>query len=159
MRRLRDDEWHDGRSTLALEIKHREHDGIEILDLTGRLTMGEEDIVFRETLQRLTEQGQRKIVLVCKQLEELDSVGTGTLIWVHQTLEKLGGSLALAGVKVEHLDLFVVLKLEAFFAVFDTENDAVNSFFPERQVERVDVLKLVRTLMKPEKTKVGEIQK
>lgn len=144
---------------MALEIKHREHDGIEILDLTGRLTMGEEDIVFRETLQRLTEQGQRKIVLICKQLEELDSVGTGTLIWVHQTLEKLGGSLALAGVKVEHLDLFVVLKLEAFFAVFDTENDAVNSFFPERQVERVDVLKLVRTLMKPEKTKVGEIQK
>jgi len=143
---------------LSLEIHHREREGIEILNLEGNLTLGEEDLLFRDEFQRLLSLCRHKVVLNCKNIEELDSVGVGTLIWAQETLEKLGGNLALANVKVEHLELLVVLKLEAFFAVFDHENEAVNSFFPERRVGRVDVLKLVRTLMKPEK-KTGGKQK
>jgi len=136
---------------MSLEIKHREQEGIEILDLVGKLTMGEEDIFFREEFQQLLDRGQHQVVLNCENVEQLDSVGVGTLIWTQETLEKLGGNLALANVKVEHLELLVLLKLEAFFSVFDSDDEAANSFFPERRVARVDVLKLVRTLMKPAK--------
>ena len=144
---------------MPLQIQHREREGIEILDLDGNLVFGEEDILFRDEVQKLLDRGQHKVVLNCKEIDRLDSVGVGTLICVQETLQPLGGNLALANVKLKHLELLVILKLEAFFAIFETENEAVNSFFPERHVERVDVLRLVRTLMKPAQKEIGENQK
>ncbi len=141
---------------MSLRIDEREREGVEILNLDGDLVFGEEDIVFRDKFQQLLDRGQHKVALNCNQIGKLDSVGVGTLICVQETLQGQGGNLALANVKLEHLELLVILKLEAFFAIFDTENEAVNNFFPERHVERVDVLKLVRTLMKPTQKGTGE---
>jgi len=99
----------------------------------------------------LLDGGKHKIVFNCKHLDRIDSVGVGTLIWMEETLQKMGGKLALAELRLEHLEILVTLKLEAFFAVFDSETEAVNSFFPERHVERVDVLKLVRRFKEEDK--------
>jgi anti-sigma B factor antagonist len=129
---------------MALEIQHREREDVEILDLQGRHTLGPEDIFFREEFQRLLEQGRYRIVLNCKGLDEIDSVGVGTLICSQELLEKSGGKLALTEVREDQMEMLVTLKLEAFFEVFESETEAVNSFFPERHVARVDVLKLVR---------------
>jgi anti-sigma B factor antagonist len=134
---------------LALEIQQREREGIAILDLKGGLTLGEEDLHFRDEFQKLAGGAEHRIVLNCAGLGAFDSVGVETLIFAQETLQRLGGKLALANVRVEHLKLLVVMKLEAFFEIFESEIDAVNSFFPERHVERVDVLKLVREFVRP----------
>lgn len=144
--------------TLPLHIQHREREGVEILELHGRHTMGQEDLLFRAEFRQLLAQNRHRLVLDCKDVDDIDSVGVGTLIWAQETLQKLGGKLALSEVKIEHLEILVTLKLEAFFEVFESEIEAVNSFFPDRHVERVDVLKLVRRFMAEEK-EMGETQK
>ncbi len=138
---------------MPLQIQHREREGIEILDLHGRYTFGEEDILCRDQFQLLLDRGQHKIVVNCKDLDAIDSVGVGTLIWMEETLEKLDGKLALSGLSLDHMEVLVTLKLETFFAVYETETEAVNSFFPERHVERVDVLSFVRRFKKEDQKK------
>lgn len=132
---------------MALEIHHREKDGIEILDLKGRLTIGEEDVAFREEFQRLVDSGKIKIIINLKEVTDVDSVGVGTLIFAQGRLAKLGGRLALVNLQPSHVELLALLKLELVFDIYDDEIDAVNSFFPERVVKRVDVLSLVQSLV------------
>lgn len=131
---------------MALEIHHREREGIEILDLKGRITIGEEDLLLRDELQRLIKSGKRKVILNLQEISLIDSVGVGTLIYARTTLGNLGGGLALVNLKLSHLELFLLLKLEVVFDIYHEELDAVNSFFPERVVNRVDVLSLVQYL-------------
>lgn len=138
---------------MPLHIQRREREGVEILDLHGRYTIGVEDILCRDEFQRLLDAGHHKIVINCKHLDEIDSVGVGTLIFMEETLEKLGGKLALARLRLNHMEVLVTLKLESFFEVFETETEAVNSFFPERHVARVDVLSLVRRFKKEDQKK------
>ena len=131
---------------MSLEIHHRQKEGIEILDLKGRLTMGEEDLVFQNELQRLIRSRKYKIVLNLESISEIDSQALGTLIAVQARVAKQGGRLVLVNVQPSHMQLFVLLKLEMFFEVYSDEIDAVNSFFPERVVTRVDILSLVQSL-------------
>jgi len=138
---------------LPLQIQHREREGIEILELHGRYTIGEQDILCRDEFQRLLDSGHHKIVINFKHLDKIDSVGVGTLIWMEETLEKLNGKLALTGLRLNNMEVLVTLKLEAFFEVFESETEAVNSFFPERHVARVDVLSLVRRFKKEDQEK------
>ena len=131
---------------MSLEIQHRQKEGIEILDLKGHLTMGKEDLVFRDELQRLVDSQKFKVVLNLGEVSEIDSLGVGTLVFAHTRLANLGGRLAMANLQLSHLEAFALLKLEIVFEVYDSELDAVNSFFPDRVVKRVDLLSMIEKL-------------
>ena len=78
-----------------------------------------------------------------KDVTEIDSTGLGTLVFGLARLRKAGGRLALANVNRSHMELFVLTKLAIAFEFFDDEQDAVNSFFPDRALKRFDVLNFV----------------
>jgi anti-sigma B factor antagonist len=131
------------KSAMSLPIEQRETDGIVILDLKGPLTLGHADLELRDRLLALDQSGKLDIVLNLKDVGEIDSAGLGTLVFVLARLRKAGGRLALANVNRSHLRLFLLTRLAIAFEFFDDEQDAVDSFFPDRALKRFDVLDFV----------------
>jgi anti-sigma B factor antagonist len=130
---------------MSLEIVHREQEGIEILDLKGHLTLGQEDLDFRAELDRLATAGKIRVALNLSELHKLDTTGLGTLLFALAKLGKAGGNLAVFNLKPSHIELLIAAKLETAFDAFQGEQDAINSFFPDRQVERYDILEFVES--------------
>jgi len=129
---------------MVFAVEEREREGILILGLVGHLTMGPEDLVFRNVLDRCIAAGEIKIILDCSRLENLDSVGLGTLVSCHVKLQRAGGRAVLLNISRTHMELLVLAKLDAVFEVFTDEQDAVDSFFPDRAIRRFDILEFVR---------------
>jgi anti-sigma B factor antagonist len=76
---------------------------------------------------------------------EVDTTGLGTLLFALAKLRKAGGNLAIFNVKLSHIELLTEARLEAVFEVFQDEQDAINSFFPNREVKRYDILEFVES--------------
>jgi anti-sigma B factor antagonist len=131
---------------MALKVTRREQDGISILELMGRLTFGPEDILLNDEIRHAIAARRVRLVVDLSEVDKIDSAGLGTLLYARAELRRSGGGLALANLKPAHLKTLHVAKLETVFSVFGTESDAINSFFPERQVPRYDVLELVTTI-------------
>jgi anti-sigma B factor antagonist len=127
-----------------LEFVIKEQEGIEIVDLKGRLTLGEEDLQFRSELDQLVQAGKIRVVLNLDELNHLDTTGLGTLLYALAKLRKAGGGLALVNLKPLHIEILVEVRLEAVFNVYKEDQDAVNSFFPDRKVPHYDILQFVR---------------
>ncbi|MGQ9635013.1 MAG: STAS domain-containing protein [Bryobacteraceae bacterium] len=132
-----------------MEIRQREREGIVILDLTGELTVGGAASALREKLRELGEAGRNRIVLNLAGVEFIDSTGLGAMVVCYTTLQKAGGRLVLLNLKRRQLELLVLTKLSTVFEVFDDEQDAVNSFFPGRQVHRFDILQFIERQRQP----------
>lgn len=132
---------------MSLEITHREDEGIEILDLNGQLTLGQEDLDFRAALDRLVTAGKIRVALNLANLHKLDTTGLGTLLFALAKLRKAGGNLAVFNLKPSHIELLTAAKLETVFQVFRVEQDAVSSFFPDREVQHYDILEFVESKM------------
>jgi anti-sigma B factor antagonist len=128
---------------MSFQTVHRNKEGIEILDVKGSLTFGQEDLEFRECLERLLQSGKTRVALNLDDLRDLDSTGLGTLLSAREKLRKAGGNLAIFNLHQSHIELLVDEKLETAFEAFQTEGDAVDSFFPERAVKAYDVLEFV----------------
>ncbi len=128
---------------MSLHIEERERDGIVILDLKGPLTLGHGDLELRDRLPALHQSGKVNIVLNLKDVTEIDSTGLGTLVFGLARLRKAGGRLALANLNRSHMGLFLLTKLAVAFEFFDDEQEAVNSFFPDRAVKTFDILDFV----------------
>jgi anti-sigma B factor antagonist len=79
-----------------------------------------------------------------KEVTDIDSTGLGTLVFGLARLRKAGGRLALLNVNRTHLKLFLLTRLAIAFEFFDDEQDAVNSFFPDRELKHFDVLEFVQ---------------
>ena len=129
---------------MSLHIEQRESEGIVILDLKGPLSLGHGDLELRDRLPALHQSGKVNIVLNLKEVSDLDSTGLGTLVFGLARLRKAGGGLALVNLNRSHMELFVLTKLAIAFEFFDDEQDAVNSFFPDRALKRFDILNFVR---------------
>lgn len=126
-----------------LEIGQRETQGIVLLDLTGRLVLGEEDLALRQRLSALLESGRSKVVLNLKEVTDIDTAALGTLVLYAARFREAGGKLVLLHLKDAQADLPDILKLNAAFETYDDEVAAVNSFFPERAVNHYDILDFV----------------
>ena len=125
---------------MSLEISRREREGIVILDLAGRLTAGEESVRLRETLRGLAAAGNARVVLNLRGVDYIDSTGLGTLVIGYTSLKKAGGALALLNLNRRNIELLVFTKLTTVFEIFADEQEAVNSFFPDRAIQRFDIL-------------------
>ena len=131
---------------MSLEITPRRTEGIEILDLNGHLTFGQDDLDFLRELDTLVRAGKIRIVLNLGELRKLDTTGLGTLLFALAKLRKAGGDLAIFNVKPAHIELLTEVGLETVFEAFEDEQDAIDSFFPDREVKRYDILEFVESL-------------
>lgn len=129
---------------MALDIQQREREGIVILDVTGRLTVGENVSGVREKIQALSDSGSHNIILNLAEVDYIDSTGLGGLVISFTTLKKAGGSLKLLNASRRNIELLILTKLTTVFEIFDDEQDAVNSFFPNRQIKKFDILDFVQ---------------
>lgn len=127
-----------------MKVGRRQIEGIEILDLKGRLIAGTESGALRENVAALVAEGKSNLILNLKQLDYIDSTGLGTLVMCFTALQKQGGALKLTNLTRRHIELLVLTKLTTVFELFDDERDAVNSFFPDRATKRFDILEYVR---------------
>lgn len=129
---------------MSLGIQRREREGILILDLTGRITVGEEATNLRETLREATAQGLKNVILNLRDVDYIDSTGLGALVVGFTSLRKAGGKLSLLNVSKRNIELLVYTKLATVFEIFNDEQEAVNSYFPERAIKRFDILSFVQ---------------
>lgn len=129
---------------MSLHIEERESEGIVILDLKGPLTLGHGDLELRDRLSALHQSGKVNIILNLKHVAEIDSTGLGTLVFGLARLRKAGGRLALANLNESHLKLFLLTRLAIAFEFFADEHEAIDSFFPDRELKHFDVLDFVR---------------
>jgi len=129
---------------MSLHIDQREREGIIILDLNGPLTLGHGDLALRDRLPPLHQSGKVNIILNLQDVSDIDSTGLGTLVFGLARLRKARGRLALVNLNRAHLELFLLTKLAIAFEFFDDEQEAVNSFFPDRGLKRVDILDFVQ---------------
>jgi anti-sigma B factor antagonist len=131
---------------MHLEIGEREREGIVLLDLKGRIVAGDEVGAFRSAIERLSEGEQPKIILNLHGVDYIDSLGLGTMVMCYTRLQKIGGVAKLAHLNRRNLELLLLTKIDTIFEVFDDETEAVNSFFPEREIRRFDILAFVQQL-------------
>jgi len=129
---------------MSLEIEQREREGITILDIRGRLIVGEPVAALRERIRELAEARQNNIILNLAGVDYIDSTGLGGLVISYTTLKKGGGSLKLLNLTRRNIELLVLTKLTTVFEVYDDEQDAVNSFFPNREIRKFDILSFVK---------------
>ena len=128
---------------MDLHLHQREKEGIRILDVRGHLTIGESETILRSSIIALAEARDVNIILNLVEVTEIDDDGLGALIFCHARIVRSGGALKLLMVP-SHLSLMVLTKLDTVFEVFTDEQDAINSFFPDRAVRHYDILEFVR---------------
>jgi anti-sigma B factor antagonist len=129
---------------MALVIREREVEGILILDLQGRLVAGEAAAALRERGNQAAQTQSRNMILNMQGVDYIDSSGLGTLVSAHSTLGKAGGGMALMNLSKRSAELLILTKLATVFRIFDDEKAAVDSFFPNREVKRFDILDFVK---------------
>ncbi len=129
---------------MSLDIQQREREGIIILDLKGRLVVGEPIASLRERCRELCEAGRQNIILNMEGVDYIDSTGLGGLVISYTTLKKAGGALKILNVSKRNIELLILTKLSTVFEVFNDEQDVVNSFFPNREIKKFDILAFVQ---------------
>ena len=130
---------------MSLEIREREIEGVRILDMDGRLVAGEEATKLREHVTALAATGPQKAVLNLQQVDYIDSTGLGGMVICFTSIKKAGGMLKLLNLNKRNIELLVLTKLTTVFEVFTDEQDAVNSFFPDRELKRFDILNFIQS--------------
>ena len=128
---------------MSIEISQREKEGVMILDLKGSLTAGDSSGVLRDTTRKMVADGRRNVVLNLAEVDYIDSTGLGALVMFYTVLRKASGRLALLNLNRRHMELLVLTTLSTVFEIFDDEQSAVNSFFPNRQIRHFDILDFV----------------
>ena len=128
---------------MSLDIRESNREGVDILSLKGRLTVGEASAI-REQCTAVVAAGNVNVILNLEHVEYIDSTGLGALVICFTSLKKAGGALKLVNPNKRNVELLLLTKLHTIFEVFADEQDAVNSFFPGRAVRQYDVLEWVR---------------
>jgi anti-sigma B factor antagonist len=131
---------------MGLDIALREREGIALLDLKGRITMGEEVTAFRDAFEKVSAEPGARLLLNMREVDYVDSTGLGALVMCSTRLRKANGAAKLVHVNRRNIELIVMTKIDTIFEVFDDETDAINSFFPGREIRRFDILSFVRQM-------------
>ena len=113
---------------MALKSNVRQVGNVAIVELAGRITLGEECAHLRETLKGLQAAGQRAVVLNLKDVTYIDSAGLGELVGAYASMSNQGGEIKLLNVQNKVSDLLQVTKLFTVFASYNDESEAVRSF-------------------------------
>ena len=113
---------------MSMKASTRQVDGITIIDLSGRITLGEGSVVLRDTIRDSVGQGVKKILLNLGDVTYIDSSGIGELVSAYTTVRNQGGELKLLNLTKKVHDLLQITKLYTVFDVRDDEAGAIRSF-------------------------------
>ncbi len=113
---------------MTMKVSSRQVDGVTIVDLSGRITLGEGGVVLRDTVKELSAQGHKKILLNLGDVTYIDSSGLGELIGAFTSVRNAGGELKLLNLTKRVHDLLQITKLYTVFDVSDDETSAIKSF-------------------------------
>ena len=111
-----------------MQIAERQSGSVTVLDLSGKITLGEDGILLKDKLHSLLHQGKKSILLNLGQVTYVDSAGLGALVSAYTTVTREGGSLKLVNITKKLQDLLSITKLLTVFDTYDSEDEAVRSF-------------------------------
>jgi len=111
-----------------MKIETRERDGITILDLKGKITIGVGDVAVRDAVDAALESGARSILLNMKDVSTMDSSGIGEIVAAYTTTTNKGGKMRLYGIPPRVSDILQITQLVTVLDILDDEEEAVASF-------------------------------
>ena len=113
---------------MSVKLNSRQVGDVTVVDVAGRITLGEGSSALRDTLRELVGKGQKKILLNLGEVSYIDSSGIGELVSGFTTVTNSGGQLKLLGLNKRVKDLLQITKLYTVFDVHEEEAAAVRSF-------------------------------
>jgi anti-sigma B factor antagonist len=113
---------------MQLKLTKRTVDGILAIECTGRIVFGEESALLRDEVKQAIADGHKRIVLNLGEVNYIDSGGLGTLVGLHTSAHKAGGTIKLASLTKRVGDLLQVTKLLTVFEVHNSEYEALEAF-------------------------------
>ncbi len=113
---------------MTMKSSTRQVDGVTIVDLSGRITLGEGSVILRDTIRNSVGQGVKKIILNLGDVTYIDSSGIGELVSAFTSVRNQGGELKLLNLTKKVHDLLQITKLYTVFDVKDDEASAINAF-------------------------------
>ena len=111
-----------------MKIVERQNGDVTILDLQGKILIGEGDDALRDAVLRLVEGKKQKILLNLAEVPYVDSAGLGEIVRCYTTVSRKGGRLKLLHLTKKIKDLLSITKLLTVFETYDSEDEAVKSF-------------------------------
>jgi anti-sigma B factor antagonist len=111
-----------------LNIRERQAGDVTVLDMDGRITIGDGSISLRSAVRRLLEEGKKKILLNLEGVGYIDSSGIGELVSSYTAINKEGGQLRLLKLTQKLQDLLTITKLLTVFDAYDDEAEALSNF-------------------------------
>jgi anti-sigma B factor antagonist len=111
-----------------MQIDERQVGEVMILDLKGKITLGEGDEVLKDKINSLILQNKKSILLNLADVPYIDSAGLGEIVRTYTTVSRQGGQLKLVNLTKRITDLLMITKLLTVFETFDTEPEALKSF-------------------------------
>jgi anti-sigma B factor antagonist len=111
-----------------MQIEERQVGEVMILDLKGKITLGEGDEVLKDKINSLILQNKKRILLNLADVPYIDSAGLGEIVRTYTTVSRQGGQLKLVNLTKRITDLLMITKLLTVFETFDVEQDALKSY-------------------------------
>ena len=111
-----------------MKITKREKNGVTILEVEGKVTIGKGDVVLREAVLQAIGEGPAKLLINLGEVTTIDSSGVGELVSAYTTVTNRGGKLKLVNMPPKVSDILQITQLITVFEVFETEDEAVKSF-------------------------------
>jgi anti-sigma B factor antagonist len=111
-----------------MQIAEREAEAVTVLDLSGKITLGEGDTQLKDKLHSLLHQAKKNVLLNLADVSYVDSAGLGALVSAYTTVTREGGNLKLLNVTRKLQDLLSITKLLTVFETFDSEDEALRSY-------------------------------
>src|SRR5437763_5907232 len=113
---------------MSLKASSRQVNGVTVLDMSGRVTLGEGSVVLRDTIRDILSKGNKKILLNLGDVTYIDSSGIGELVSAFTAVRKEGGELKLLNLTKKVHDLLQITKLYTVFDIKDDEATAIKAF-------------------------------
>jgi anti-sigma B factor antagonist len=111
-----------------MEIVERTVNDVTVLDLKGKMTLGEGDELLKDKINSLLAAGKKKLLLNLESVPYIDSAGLGEVVRTYTTVSRQGGSLKLLNLTKRIEDLLSITKLLTVFDTFDSEAEAIQSY-------------------------------
>jgi anti-sigma B factor antagonist len=113
---------------VTMKASSRQVNGVTVVDMSGRITLGEGSVVLRETVRDLLSKGEKKILLNLGNVTYIDSSGIGELVSAFTSVRNQGGELKLLNLTKKVHDLLQITKLYTVFDIKDDETSAIGAF-------------------------------
>ena len=113
---------------MSMKVTTRQVDGVMVLDLSGRITLGEGSVTLRDAIHDALGKGSKKILLNLGDISYIDSSGIGELVSAFTSVKNAGGDLKLLNLTKKVHDLLQITKLYTVFDIWDSETSAISAF-------------------------------